>query len=69
MYPVYGLHETLASIVEADAIRAGERSRIILELRQMDQEPKRSMRRRLASTLIQLGVKIDPLAAKVEEAA
>ena len=49
--------------MEADAARAGERSRIMLEIMRDDEEKRRSIRRRLASTLVQLGVKLDPLAA------
>jgi hypothetical protein len=49
--------------MEADAARAGERSRIMLEIMRSDEDTRRSIRRRLASTLVQLGVKLDPLAA------
>jgi hypothetical protein len=59
----YGLSDSLTSLMEADAARAGERSRIMLEIMRDDEEKRRSIRRRLASTLVQLGVKLDPLAA------
>ena len=49
--------------MEADATRAGERARIMLELTRGDEARSRSIRRRLATTLVQLGVKLDPLAA------
>jgi hypothetical protein len=49
--------------MEADAARAGERSRIMIELMRSEDENRRSIRRRLASTLVQLGVRLDPLAA------
>jgi hypothetical protein len=49
--------------MEADAARAGERSRIMLEIMRSDEDTRRSIRRRLASTLVQIGVKLDPLAA------
>ena len=62
MYHYYGLPESLVSIIEADAVRAGDRARMLMALDE-DQETKRSVRRRLASTLVQLGVKLDPLAA------
>jgi hypothetical protein len=60
---LYGLPESLTSLMEAEAVRAGERSRILLELKRSDEEERRSVRRRLASTLVQLGVKLDPDAA------
>lgn len=63
MQPLYGLSDSLTSLMEADAARAGERARIMLELQRSDEETRRSIRRRLASTLVQLGVKLDPLAA------
>jgi hypothetical protein len=59
----YGLSDSLTSLMEADAVRAGERSRIMLEIKRGEEETRRSIRRRLASTLVQLGVKLDPLAA------
>jgi hypothetical protein len=59
----YGLSDSLTSLMEADAARAGERSRIMLEIKRGEEETRRSIRRRLASTLVQLGVKLDPLAA------
>ena len=63
MGSIYGLSESLTGLMEADAARAGERSRIMLELMRSDDEERRSIRRRLASTLVQLGVRLDPLAA------
>ena len=62
----YGMSDSLTSLMEADAARAGERSRIMLELKRSDEDEGRSIpsiRRRVASTLVQLGVKLDPLAA------
>lgn len=63
-YPWHGYSESLTSLIEADAVRAGERARVLLELRRSDEDKHRSIRRRLASTLVQLGVKLDPLAAE-----
>ena len=63
MESLYGLSGSLTSLIEADAVRAGERARIMIELQRSDEEHRRSIRRRLASTLVQLGVKLDPLAA------
>jgi hypothetical protein len=59
---MYGMPDSLVSLVEADAVRAGERARIMLELAEDEEFKRRSVRRRLASTLVQLGVKLDPLA-------
>ena len=63
MESLYGMSESLTSLMEADAARAGERSRIMIELMRSEDENRRSIRRRLASTLVQLGVRLDPLAA------
>jgi len=61
---IYGLSDSLTAFIEADAVRAGERSRIMLEFTRGEEAKQRSLRRRLASTLVQLGVKLDPLAAE-----
>jgi hypothetical protein len=61
--PLYGLSGSLASLIEANAVRAGERARMLIELQRSDEEERRSIRRRLASTLVQLGVRLDPMAA------
>lgn len=63
MGSIYGLSGSLTALIEADAARAGERSRIMLEIMRSDEVTRRSIRQRLASTLVQLGVKLDPLAA------
>ena len=63
MENLYGLSESLTSLMEAEAVRAGERSRILLELKRSDEAERRSIRRRLATSLVQLGVKLDPEAA------
>ena len=62
MYHYYGLSDTLVSVIEADAVRAGDRARMLMAL-DRDQDNRRSVRRRLASTLVQIGVRLDPLAA------
>ena len=63
MQPIYGLSDHLGAFLEADAAAAGERSRLLMELRDQEEARKRSVRRRLASTLVQIGVKLDPMAA------
>jgi hypothetical protein len=55
--------DSLVGLIEADAVRAGERARMLLALED-DKVTKVSIRRRLASTLVQLGVRLDPLAAE-----
>jgi hypothetical protein len=62
LYSYYGMPDTLVGLIEADAVRAGERARMLLALED-GQETRRSVRRRLASTLVQLGVRLDPMAA------
>ena len=63
MQTIYGLPGSFTALMEADATRAGERARVMLELTRGEEERQRSIRRRLATTLVQLGVKLDPLAA------
>ena len=63
MENLYGLPGSLTALMEADAVRAGERSRIMLEIKRGEEDERRSVRRRLATTLVQLGVKLDPEAA------
>ena len=58
----HGLPHTLVAVIQADAVRAGDRARMLLALDE-DRETRWSVRRRLASTLVQLGVRLDPLAA------
>lgn len=54
--------EDLAALARDEAVQAGENARIMLELEEGDIEVAReSMRRRLARTLVKLGMKIDPL--------
>jgi len=62
LFTYYGMPDSLVTLVEADAVRAGNRARMLMALED-DQETRRSVRRRLASTLVQLGVRLDPLAA------
>jgi hypothetical protein len=54
--------EDIAALAREEAVLAGENARVQLELEEGDFEVVReSMRRRLARTLVQLGMKIDPL--------
>lgn len=55
--------EDLVALARAEALRGGENARIMLELEEGDdvEAPVDSVRRRLARTLVQLGMKIDPL--------
>ena len=53
--------EDLAALARDEAILGGENARLMIELEEGDFEVARdSMRRRLARTLVQLGMKIDP---------
>jgi hypothetical protein len=63
LYHYYGLPDSLVGLIEADAVRAGEKARMLLALEEDEQEKRRSVRRRLATTLVQLGVRLDPAAA------
>jgi hypothetical protein len=54
--------EDVAAMAQAEAVLAGENARLRLELEDGDFEVVReSMRRRLARTLVNLGMRIDPL--------
>ena len=54
--------EDIAALAREEAVVAGENARLMLELEEGDFEVVRdSMRRRLARSLVQLGMRIDPL--------
>lgn len=54
--------EDILALARDEAVLAGENARLQLELEEADEEIVReTMRRRLARTLVQLGMKIDPL--------
>ena len=54
--------EDVAALATREAVLAGENARLKIELEEGDLEVVRdSMRRRLARTLVQLGMRIDPL--------
>jgi hypothetical protein len=54
--------EDIAALAREEAVQAGENARLRLELEEGDFEVVRdSMRRRLARSLVQLGMRIDPL--------
>ena len=61
---IYGLSDRFSAFLEAAATRSGERARIMLELTRGQEKQNRSIRRRIASSLVQLGVKLDPLVTK-----
>ena len=55
--------EDILALARDEAVLAGENARLQLELEEADEDVVReTMRRRLARTLVQLGMKIDPLA-------
>ena len=54
--------EDLVALAREEAVLAGESARLRMELKEGEFEIEReTMRRRLARTLVQLGMKIDPL--------
>ena len=63
----WNAQEDLLALARREAVLAGERARIKLELHEGEAEElekSKNVRRRLAGTLIQLGVRLDPLAAE-----
>jgi len=57
--------EDIAALARDEAVVAGENARLMLELEEGDFEVVRdSMRLRLARSLVQLGLRIDPLAGE-----
>jgi hypothetical protein len=61
--------EDVLALQREEAILAGENARIQLELEEAEGETvvRNSMRRRLARTLVQLGMRIDPLVGDESE--
>ena len=58
----WNAQEDVLALARDEAVHAGENARLQLELEEADEEfVQESMRRRLARTLVQLGMKIDPL--------
>jgi len=54
--------EGILALARDEAVVAGENARVQLELEEADEEfVGETMRRRLARTLVQLGMKIDPM--------
>ena len=57
--------EGILALARDEAVLAGENARMQLELEEADEEfAGETMRRRLARTLVQLGIKIDPMAGE-----
>ena len=57
--------EGILALARDEAVLAGENARVQLELEEADEELTReTIRRRLARTLVQLGMKIDPMAGE-----
>jgi hypothetical protein len=63
----YGIPHSYSDYMEAEAVRKGEKARVMEEFYRGEEEQQRSIRRRLASTLVQLGVRLDPNAADFAE--
>jgi hypothetical protein len=61
----WNAQEDILALARDEAVQAGENARLQLELEEADEEMAReTMRRRLARTLVQLGMKIDPMAGE-----
>jgi hypothetical protein len=65
----WNAQEDVLALAREEAILAGEKARLQLELEEYEQEREQEaersgIRRRLAITLVQLGIKLDPLAAE-----
>ena len=58
----YGIPHSYSDYMEAEAVRKGEQARVLEEFYRGEEEQRRSIRRRLATSLVQLGVRLDPLA-------
>ncbi|HEX5370434.1 MAG TPA: hypothetical protein VFY10_13555 [Dehalococcoidia bacterium] len=61
--------EDILALAREEAILAGEKARLYLELEDGADEAElevthRTIRQRLATTLVQLGIRLDPLAAE-----
>jgi hypothetical protein len=64
----WNAQEDILALAREEAVQAGENARLQLELEEADEElAQESMRRRLARTLVQLGMKIDPLVGEEGE--
>jgi hypothetical protein len=57
------LEDTVA-LRRREAVAGGEKARMLLELGDSDETKHRTIRRRLAATLVHLGVRLDPMAAE-----
>ena len=58
----YGIPHSYSDYMEAEAVRKGEQARVLEEFYRGEEDQRRSIRRRLATSLVQLGVRLDPLA-------
>lgn len=64
----WNAQEDILALAREEAVQAGENARLQLELEEADEEfASESVRRRLARTLVQLGMKIDPLAGEARD--
>jgi hypothetical protein len=62
----WNAQEDLLALARREAVLAGEKARLRLELDESEEDVanRNNIRRRLAATLIQIGVRLDPLAAE-----
>jgi hypothetical protein len=60
----WNAQEGSVALRREEAVAGGERARMLLELGELDESKRLTMRRRLATTLVHLGVRLDPMAAE-----
>jgi hypothetical protein len=60
----WNAQEGSVALRREEAVAGGERARMLLELRDLDESSRLTIRRRLATTLVHLGVRLDPMAAE-----
>lgn len=65
----WNAQEDMLALAREEAVLAGEKARLHLELaegpdEQEQEVARKTIRQRLATTLVQLGIKLDPLAAE-----
>jgi hypothetical protein len=60
----WNAQEGSVALRREEAVAGGERARMLLELGDLDESSRLTIRRRLATTLVHLGVRLDPMAAE-----
>lgn len=64
----WNAQEDILALAREEAVLAGEKARLHIELEDGDEAEqdvaRKTIRQRLATTLVQLGIRLDPLAAE-----